>query len=107
SYEHVPPERVGNTRRILVSELSGASNIAATLGAKFSTVAADRAVQQKVLARVMELENQGYQFEAADASFELILHDVLGTRPRLWELDHYRCVILRRNGEPTQTEATV
>ena len=107
SYEHVPPDSVGNTRRVLVSELSGASNIAATLGTKFAAVAQDRDVQRRVLERVMELENQGYQFESALGSFELILHDVLGTRPRFWELDHYRCVILRRNGEPAQTEATV
>ncbi len=107
SYEHVSPDKVGNTRRVLVSELSGASNIAATLGAKFKRVAEDKDVQRRVLARVMELENQGYQFEAAGGSFELILHDVLGTRPTLWQLDHYRCVILRRDGETAQTEATV
>jgi 2-isopropylmalate synthase len=107
SYEHVPPDRIGNARRVLVSELSGVSNIAATLGVKFKRVAEDRGVQQQVLARVMDLENQGYQFESAAGSFELLLHDVLGTRPTLWKLDHYRCVILRRDGDTPQTEATV
>jgi len=106
SYEHVDPECVGNTRRILVSELSGASNISASLGKKFAAVQ-DREVQRKVLMRVQDLEHQGYQFEAAEASFELLLHEVLGTRQEFWHLDHYRCVILRRNGEPPVTEASV
>lgn len=106
SYEHVPPDKVGNTRRVLVSELSGASNIAATLGRKFN-IEDNREVQQAVLMRVQDLENQGYQFEAALASFELLLYDVLGKSPQLWDLDHYRCVILKRDGEPSSTEAIV
>ncbi len=106
SYEHVPPEKVGNTRRVLISELSGVSNVAATLGTKFP-VANDKAFQRKLVQKVAELENQGYQFEAAGASFELLLHDLLGDRPRYWDLDHYRCTILKRNGDGPTTEATV
>ena len=106
SYEHVEPQAVGNSRRVLVSELSGASNISATLGKKFD-IADNKEVQRQVLARVQDLEHQGYQFEAANASFELILHEVLGRRPKFWDLDHYRCVILKRNGEPCSTEAIV
>ncbi|MEE9211252.1 MAG: citramalate synthase [Phycisphaeraceae bacterium] len=106
SYEHVEPEKVGNVRRVLVSELSGASNISATLGRKFN-IADNKQVQRQLLERVQELEHQGYQFETATASFELLLHDVLGTRPRFWELDHYRCVILKRDDEPASTEAIV
>ena len=106
SYEHVNPESVGNTRRVLVSELSGVSNIAATLGPKFG-ISDNREVQKKVLDRVNDLEMQGYQFEVATASFELLLHDILGTLPSLWEVDHYRCVIYKHDGEPAVTEATV
>jgi 2-isopropylmalate synthase len=106
SYEHVEPASVGNTRRVLVSELSGASNIAATLGGKFK-IGDDKEMQRKVLMRVQDMEHQGYQFEAAGASFELLLHEIAGTRPVFWELDHYRCVILKRNGESPTTEATV
>jgi len=106
SYEHVPPESVGNTRRILVSEMAGASNVAALLGEKYD-IAGDRDAQRRVLQRVQDLEHQGYQFEAATASFELLLLDVLGRRKRFWELDHYRCVILKRDNEPSSTEATV
>ncbi|MEX0886351.1 MAG: citramalate synthase [Phycisphaeraceae bacterium] len=106
SYEHIEPEAVGNERQILVSELAGASNIAATLRDKFK-LDGDRKVQRRVLERVQDLENEGYQFEAAQASFELLVHDVLGQRPRFWELDHYRCMISKRDGEAPTTEATV
>ncbi|MCX5660040.1 MAG: citramalate synthase [Planctomycetota bacterium] len=106
SYEHISPELVGNSRRVLVSELSGASNIAATLGRKFN-IADDKVVQRKVLERVQDLEHQGYQFEAAAASFELILHDLLGTRKRFWELDHYRCTISKGAGGASTTEGVV
>lgn len=104
SYEHVDPKLVGNERRVLVSELSGASNIQAMLGGRLDVTPA---IQRKLLKRVQDLENEGYQFEAATASFELLLHDLLGTRKRFWELDHYRCVIYKRDGESSSTEAIV
>ena len=106
SYEHIEPERVGNERRVLVSELSGASNIAASLGQKFN-IENDKQLQRDVLSRVQHLENQGYQFEAAQASFELLLHEALGQKPAFWDLDHYRCVILKRDGLASSTEAIV
>jgi len=92
SYEHVPPESVGNTRRILVSELSGVSNIAAKVGQKFD-IEKDRAVQKKILDKVTQLEAEGYQFEAAEASFELIVRREVGRYKRFFELDHYRCAV--------------
>jgi 2-isopropylmalate synthase len=97
---------VGNSRRVLVSELSGASNIAEALGEKFN-ILQDRDTQRKVLQRVQELEHQGYQFEAAIASFELLLWEILDQRPSFWRLDHYRCSILRIDGDEPTTEATV
>jgi 2-isopropylmalate synthase len=106
SYEHVPPEKVGNTRRVLISELSGASNIAAALGKKFD-IENNKAAQRNVLQRVQDLEHQGYQFEAAQASFELLLYEELGKRPAFWKLHHYRCVIARSDGDGPTTESTV
>jgi len=106
SYEHVTPESVGNSRRVLVSELSGVSNITATLGRKFD-ITGDKDIQRRVLGRVQELENAGYQFEAANASFELLLYGELGKRRPFWALDHYRCVILKTNGNEPTTEAIV
>ena len=106
TYEHVSPETVGNTRKILVSELSGASNIAAKAGKKFD-IENDKAVQRRVLERVQDLENAGYQFEAAEASFELLLRKEIGRYKRFFDLDHYRVIVLRmEHGEPI-SEATV
>ncbi len=109
TYEHIDPAAVGNTRRILVSELSGASNIAAKADEKFD-IANDRDAQQRVLQRVVELENQGYLFEAADASFELLIRKTLGDgwfpKP-FWDLDHFRCNILRRGDNAATTEGVV
>ena len=108
TYEHMDPAVVGNSRRILVSELSGVSNIAAKAPLKFQ-IADDRAAQKKILTALMDMENQGYQFEAAEASFELLIRRTLGGTwyRRLWELDHYRCMIMRKNGGEAMTEATV
>ena len=68
SYEHITPELVGNSRRVLVSELSGRSNIAAMVNRP--DVKDDRVLLDKVLQEVCRLENEGWQFEAADASFD-------------------------------------
>ena len=107
TYEHVSPEAVGNTRKILVSEMSGASNIAAKAGKKFD-IESDKATLRRVLERVQDLENAGYQFEAAEASFELLLRREIGRYRKFFELDHYRVVILKM-GEtaPPIAEATV
>ncbi len=110
TYEHMDPGLVGNTRRILVSEVAGTSNIAAKAPPKFG-ISKDKKAQRKVLEALVEMENEGYQFEAAEASFEMLLRKTLGGkwyRP-LWDLDHYRCIILRRDGGKAQasTEVTV
>jgi 2-isopropylmalate synthase len=106
SYEHVTPESVGNTRKVLVSELSGQSNIAAKAGKKFD-IESDKALLRKVLERVQVLENEGYQFEAAEASFELLLRKEIGRYRAFWELDHYRVVILKTDSREPVSEATV
>jgi len=108
TYEHIAPSAVGNTRRILVSELSGTSSIAAIAPAKFN-IANDKAAQRKVLQKLMELEHEGYQFEAAEASFEVLIRKTLGGKwyRKLWDLDHYRCVILKTHDSKAGTEAIV
>lgn len=106
TYEHVEPEAVGNTRKILISELSGASNIAAKAGKKFN-IENDKATLRKVLEKVQDLENAGYQFEAAEASFELLVRKEIGKYRKFFDLEHYRCVILKMNGGEPVAEATV
>ncbi len=103
-YEHIRPATVGNERRILISELSGRSNLVARAGASFKT----RPEKMKVvLARIMELENQGYAFENADGSFHLLVRKVLGDYRRLFSLKAFRVMSeIRDNGERL-SEATV
>jgi 2-isopropylmalate synthase len=106
TYEHVEPEAVGNTRRILVSELSGMSNIATKAGRKFN-IEDDKATLKKLLQQVQELEHAGYQFEAADASFELLVRREIGRLRDFFKLDHYRVVILKADNKSPVAEATV
>ena len=106
TYEHVSPEAVGNSRKILISEMSGASNIAAKAGKKFD-IESDKATLRKVLEKVQELENAGYQFEAAEGSFELLLRKEIGRYRQFFQLDHYRVVVLKVNSEEPVAEATV
>src|SRR3989440_2233497 len=106
TYEHISPESVGNSRRILVSELSGASNIAAKAGKKFN-IEHDKATLRRVLEKVQDLEHAGYQFEAAEASFELLLRKEIGRYRKFFDLDHYRVVVLKTDSREPVAEATV
>ncbi len=106
TYEHVSPDDVGNSRKILISELSGVSNIATKAGPKFN-LEADKATLRRVLEKVQDMENAGYQFEAAEASFELLLRKEIQRHHAFFELDHYRVIILRFDGEEPIAEATV
>jgi 2-isopropylmalate synthase len=105
SYEHIPPEAVGNSRRILVSELSGRSNIAALVSRP--DVKGDRALLDAVLAEVCRLENEGWQFEAASASFDLLVDRIAGTFRPAFETLAYNVAVERRAGSDIRTEATV
>jgi 2-isopropylmalate synthase len=105
TYEHINPALVGNQRRILVSELSGQSNILAKMTKH--KIAHDRELNSKILARVTELENEGYQFEAAEASFDLMVRKVAGTyQPRFERLAYRVNVETGPDGQPV-TEGTV
>jgi 2-isopropylmalate synthase len=105
SYEHIPPEKVGNERRVLVSELSGRSNIEA-LTAKHN-LQNDRGLMERILAQVVTLENRGYQFEAAEGSFELLVQKCAGTyQPHFDRMNFHVNVEADAAGEVT-TEATV
>jgi 2-isopropylmalate synthase len=106
TYEHVAPETVGNTRKILVSEMSGVSNIATKAGKKFN-IEDDKATLRKVLEKVQSLENAGYQFEAAEGSFELLVRREIGRYRSFFTLDHYRIVVLRTNSNKPVAEATI
>ena len=105
TYEHINPEQVGNTRRIILSELSGSATILAK--SEKLAVIKDRKLLRKLLTQIQDLENEGYQFEVAEGSFEILLRKALGRWHRFFELDHYRTTILRRGEDDPLTEAIV
>lgn len=106
SYEHIDPSLVGNERRVLVSELSGRSNLADKL--ESYGISHDQTLVTAILERVQDLENEGYQFEAADASFLLMAERLAGRYRPAFELLGFRVNVHceNPNAEPV-TEATV
>ena len=103
SYEHVEPAAVGNERRILLSELSGRASILAKAG----PAAADPDLTAAVLNRVQDLEHEGYEFEAAEASFDLLVRKTAGRyRPKFQRLAYRVNVEADATVSPV-TEATV
>lgn len=105
SYEHIAPETVGNERRVLVSELSGRSNIAAM--ATRHNIPADSKLMDQILAKVVSMENVGYQFEAADASFNLLVQRCMNTFRPHFERLHYQVNVETIQDNRIRTEATV
>ena len=108
SYEHIRPELVGNSQRVLVGELAGRANVmlkARTLGLQLGEKSPEAL---KVLEEIKRLENQGYEFEAADASFELLVRRTLGTYTPFFELNEYHVSIRKDNASGRDTiEATI
>ncbi|MDI6447658.1 citramalate synthase [Anaerobaca lacustris] len=105
TYEHIDPQLVGNERRFLISELSGKSNILAEM--EKAKIAQDKVLARKILARVQDLENEGYQFEAANASFDLLVRKIMETFKPSFELIKYHVNVEKRNSGDLVTEATV
>lgn len=108
TYEHIDPELVGNHQRILISELSGRSNILSKAAEYNIDLTADRPEVQKMVKNLKELEHEGFQFEGAEGSFELLMRKVLGTYNRFFDLVGFRVIVERREGdEQTRSEATI
>ncbi|MCK6472371.1 MAG: citramalate synthase [Planctomycetes bacterium] len=106
TYEHVDPESVGNSRRVLISELSGRSNVVATQGERFGLK--DRPEDlKKIVDRLMELENQGYVYEAAEASFDLLVRKTLAQHQPFFKLHGFRVMTDVDDKGVETTEATV
>ena len=108
SYEHIEPSSVGNEQNILVSELSGQSNILIKAGELGLPLEKGSAEASAVLKRVKELENEGYSFEAAGGSLELLIRRELGNHARPFDLTEYHTSFRQyRDGHPPVCEATV
>ncbi|HEX2706932.1 MAG TPA: citramalate synthase [Solirubrobacterales bacterium] len=105
TFEHIDPATVGNHRNVLPSELSGRATIrsqAEQAGLEMDDEAAARAVE-----RLKEREHDGYHYEAAPASFELLLRREAGSYKPLFKLESYRVVTEKRAGGEVETEATI
>jgi 2-isopropylmalate synthase len=106
SYEHVDPARVGNETRVHVSELSGRGTIQAKAESLGIDVG-DAAKVSAILARLKELEHEGFHFEVADGSFELLLERETGAYRPLFVLESFRVITEKRADGRVETEATV
>lgn len=111
TYEHVPPETVGNRRKVMVSDQGGKSNFINELERRGISVAKSDPRLDTLIALVKEHEAEGYAYEGADASFELLARRTLGTVPEFFKVDSFRCMVERRfdaNGNiKTVSEAVV
>jgi len=108
TYEHISPEAVGNVRRILISDLAGRSNIEEK-ARKYGLKVKSRDPEAKaILDQVKDLENRGYQFEGAEASFELLMRKAFGRRKSFFKLHGFRVIDEKRSGESEPyVEATI
>jgi 2-isopropylmalate synthase len=108
TYEHIEPEKVGNVRRILISDQSGKSNVlhkAKKIGLNLDS---KDPVVSSIVKELKELENRGFQYEGAEASFELLMRKALGTRHHYFELKGFRVISQKTSmDEPSQDEATI
>ncbi|MGI9402449.1 MAG: citramalate synthase [Rhizobiaceae bacterium] len=96
TYEHVPPEAVGNFRRVMVSDQGGKSNFINELASRGIEVAKDDPNLDKLIAIVKERESQGWAYEAADASFEILARRMLGTLDNFFRVESFRVQVERR-----------
>ncbi|HXP99460.1 MAG TPA: citramalate synthase [Solirubrobacteraceae bacterium] len=105
TFEHIDPELVGNTRDVLISELAGRGTViekAAKAGIELDDEAAARTVE-----RVKQLEHEGFQFEAADGSFELLMREESGAYRELFLLLSWRVIVEKRLDGEVESEATI
>jgi 2-isopropylmalate synthase len=107
SFEHVKPETVGNVRQFVVSSQAGSSTILEKIAGLQTGLDKHDPLVKALLAKIKDLESQGYQFEAADASFELIAQEILGRFVESFEFKGFRVIEEKREGGDVFSEATI
>jgi 2-isopropylmalate synthase len=108
TYEHIEPEKVGNVRRILISDQAGKSNVMHKAVKYGLNLKADDPAMVKIVHDLKELENQGFQYEGAEASFELLMRQAMGIKPRFFTLEGFRVMNNKyRMDAASLTEATI
>ncbi|HEY5142478.1 MAG TPA: citramalate synthase [Solirubrobacteraceae bacterium] len=105
TFEHIDPARVGNRRDVLVSELSGRGTVVEK--ARAAGIDVDEQTGARIVERVKQLEHLGYQFEAADGSFELLMRKETGEYEPLFQLESWRVIVEQRAEGKVETEATI
>jgi 2-isopropylmalate synthase len=105
TFEHVDPAAVGNAREVLISELSGKGTVLQR--AETTGVELDPATAARVVERVKQLEHEGFHFEAADGSFDLLIRRETGEYQPLFRLESWRVIAEQREDGKVQTEATI
>jgi 2-isopropylmalate synthase len=105
TFEHVAPELVGNRREVLISELSGKGSVLSR--AEQAAIELDDDAARRAVERLKEREHLGYHYEAADASFELLLRRENDTYQSLFRLEGFRVITEKREDGKVQTEATI
>lgn len=107
TYEHLPPESVGNKRRVLVSELGGQSNV--LFKAKEWNINIDKndPKAKEIIQTIKEMEHRGYQYEAAEASFELLVKKSVGHLKEFFKVEHFKIFVENNGGDSFTTEAIV
>jgi 2-isopropylmalate synthase len=108
TYEHVDPARVGNRQRVLVSDYAGRSGLLDKIEAYGITLSKDHSKVHELIETLKERESQGYQFEGAEGSFELLMRKAMGTHKPAFQLLGFRVIVEKKqdNGAPL-SEATV
>jgi len=108
TYEHIRPEIVGNSTRVLISDLSGRANILAKAEEFHINLDSKDPVTLDILDNIKEMENRGYQFEGAEATFELLMKRALGTHKKFFTVTGFRVIDEKRHedNQPV-SEATV
>lgn len=90
AYEHIEPESVGNRRRFLISEVSGKSTVFSEIQKLFPNISKDSKEVQKITDRLKELEYEGYQFEGAEGTVELVMRKIIGKYSPFFKLNHFK-----------------
>jgi 2-isopropylmalate synthase len=107
AYEHIRPEQVGNKQRVLVSDLAGKSNIeykARELGVELGL---DKVTTKKIVKEIKKMEDQGYQFDAAEGSLSLLIKKITGEFKDPFNLESYHVMITKRGNEPPLAQASI
>ncbi len=107
AYEHIDPEKVGSSRRVLVSDLAGKSNIVYKAKELGVDTAAPDFDTDRIVTEIKRLEQEGYQFEAADGSFKILMEKLAGQFTPLFELKSFRVMIEKNEEQPCAAQAMI